>query len=118
MHDSNGKSEQAEKPLNKAIEANPKLSEAWYQRGLLYVDFGISEKAISDFEAAVRTDPQHLDARLRIAAILHEGRDVEKAATAWRKVLDVDSQNRLARRRLEECREQINSKREALVPKD
>ncbi|MCH2642923.1 MAG: hypothetical protein MKZ52_02505, partial [Candidatus Thalassarchaeum sp.] len=84
----------------------------------LYLDFGRSEKAISDFEAAVRTDPQHLDARLRIAAILHEGRDVEKAATAWRKVLDVDSQNRLARRRLEECREQINTKREALVPKD
>ena len=113
-----GKSEQAEKPLNKAIETNPNLSEAWYQRGLLYLDFGRSEKAISDFEAAVRTDPQHLDARLRIAAILHEGKDVEKAATAWRKVLDVDSQNRLARRRLEECREQINSKREALVPKD
>ena len=44
--------------------------------------------------------------------------DVEKAATAWRQVLDVDSQNRLARRRLEECREQINTKREALVPKD
>ena len=113
-----GRSEQAEKPLNKAIEENPNLSEAWYQRGLLYVDFGRSEKAISDFEAAVRTDPQHLDARLRIAAILHEGRDVEKAATAWRQVLDVDSQNRLARRRLEECREQINTKREALVPKD
>ena len=113
-----GKSEQAEKPLNKAIEANPNLSEAWYQRGLLYVDFGRSEKAISDFEAAVRADPQHLDARLRIAAILHDGRDVEKAASAWRQVLDVDSQNRLARRRLEECREQINSKREALVPKD
>ena len=47
MYDSNGQSEQAEKPLNKAIEENPKLSEAWYQRGLLYVDFGRSEKAIS-----------------------------------------------------------------------
>jgi tetratricopeptide (TPR) repeat protein len=113
-----GRSEQAEKPLNKAIEENPKLSEAWYQRGLLYVDFGKYEKAISDFEAAVRTDPQHLDARLRIAAILHEGRDVGKAATAWRQVLDVDSQNRLARRRLEECREQINTKKATLVPKD
>ena len=52
-----GKSEQAEKPLNKAIETNPKLSEAWYQRGLLYLDFGRSEKATSDFEAAVRADP-------------------------------------------------------------
>ena len=112
------KSEQAERPLNKAIETNPGLSEAWYQRGLLYLDFGRSEEAMSDFEGAVRADPQHLDARLRIAAILHEGKDTEKAAVAWRKVLDVDPQNRLARRRLEECRARITSRREAPHPKD
>ena len=97
------KSEQAEKPLNKAIETNPDLSEAWYQRGLLYLDFGKSREAMSDFEEAVRADPQHIDARLRIAAILHEDADLEKARAAWRNVLDVDPQNRLARRRLEEC---------------
>ena len=113
-----GKSEQAEKPLNKAIETNPSLSEAWFQRGLLYLDFGRSEEAMSDFEGAVRAAPQHLDAKLRIAAILHEGNNVEKAVSAWRKVLDVDPQNRLARRRLEECRGQITSRREALLPKD
>ena len=112
------KSEQAERPLNKAIETNPGLSEAWYQRGVLYLDFGRSEEAMSDFEGAVRADPQHLDARLRIAAILHEGKDTEKAAVAWRKVLDVDPQNRLARRRLEECRARITSRREAPHPKD
>jgi len=112
------KSEQAERPLNKAIETNPGLSEAWYQRGLLYLDFGRSEEAMSDFEGAVRADSQHLDARLRIAAILHEGKDTEKAAVAWRKVLDVDPQNRLARRRLEECRARITSRREASLPKD
>ena len=112
------KSEQAEKPLNKAIETNPGLSEAWYQRGLLYLDFGRSDEAMSDFEGAVRADPQHLDARLRIAAILHEGKDTEKAAVAWRKVLDVDPQNRLARRRLQECRTHITSRREASLPKD
>ena len=112
------KSEQAEKPLNKAIETNPGLSEAWYQRGLLYLDFGRSTEAMSDFEGAVRADPQHLDARLRIAAILHEGEDTEKAAVAWRKVLDVEPQNGLARRRLEECRAQITSRREATLPKD
>ena len=112
------KSEQAERPLNKAIETNPGLSEAWYQRGLLYLDFGRSEEAMSDFEGAVRADSQHLDARLRIAAILHEGKNTEKAAVAWRKVLDVDPQNRLARRRLEECRARITSRREASLPKD
>ena len=112
-----GKSEQAEKPLNKAIEANPHLSEAWYQRGLLYLDFGKSDEALSDFESAVSSDPQHIDARLRIAAVLHEKDDVEKAALAWRRVLDVDPQSRLARRRLEECRE-LKKSSEAIIPKD
>ena len=112
-----GKSEQAEKPLNKAIEANPYLSEAWYQRGLLYLDFGKSDEALSDFESAVSSDSQHVDARLRIAAILHERDDVDKAGLAWRRVLDVDPQSRLARRRLEECRE-MNKSSEAIIPKD
>ena len=111
------KSEQAEKPLNKAIEANPHLSEAWYQRGLLYLDFGKSDEALSDFESAVSSDPQHIEARLRIAAILHERDDVEKAALAWRRVLDVDPQSKLARRRLEECRA-LHKSREPIIPKD
>tara|TARA_B100000575_G_scaffold57141_1_gene43017 strand:- start:2519 stop:4816 length:2298 start_codon:yes stop_codon:yes gene_type:complete len=112
------KSEQAEKPLNKAIATNPHLSEAWYQRGLLYLDFGKSREAMSDFEEAVRADPQHVDARLRIAAILHEDTDLERARFAWRNVLDVDPQNRLARRRLEECTKYLQSRKEALAPKD
>ena len=84
----------------------------------MYLDFGRSEEAMSDFEGAVLAAPQHLDARLRIAAILHEGGDSTKAASSWRKVLDVDPQHRLARRRLEECKEQISIRREARVPKD
>mgnify|MGYP006222764205 CR=1 FL=1 len=96
------KAEQAEKPLNDAIRYDPKHSDAWYQRGLLYLDFGRVEEAKSDFEAAAKHDTKHIDARLRIAAILHEGEDATAAVTAWRKVLDIDPEHRLARRRLQE----------------
>lgn len=113
-----GKSEQAEKPLNKAIEANPNLSEAWYQRGQLYLDFGRIDEAMSDFEGAAKADPHHIDAKLRIAAILHEGDDSSKAAMAWRQVLDIDPQHRLARRRLSECKEQVTVRGEQHTPKD
>jgi tetratricopeptide (TPR) repeat protein len=99
-----GRAEQAEKPLNKAINIDPTLSDAWYQRGLLYLDFGRLKEAFSDFQSAAKCNPRHLDAKLRIAAILHEGDEPEKSVLAWREVLNIDPENRLARRRLEECR--------------
>ena len=100
-----GRSEQAEKPLNAALQIDSTHSDAWYQRGLLYLDFGRIDDAKLDFENAAANDPHHIDARLRIAAILHETDDSKQAAAAWRKVLDIDPEHRLARRRLEECRD-------------
>ncbi len=50
---------------------------------------------------------QHLDARLRLAAILHDGEDLGAVAAAWRDVLDIDPEHKLARRRLEETRDRV-----------
>ena len=100
-----GRAEQAEKPLNTALQIDTTHSDAWYQRGLLYLDFGRLEDAMHDFENAAEHDEHHIDARLRIATLLHEAEDRKGAAAAWRRVLDVDPEHRLARRRLEECRE-------------
>tara|TARA_B110000008_G_scaffold257820_1_gene276287 strand:+ start:1246 stop:3546 length:2301 start_codon:yes stop_codon:yes gene_type:complete len=112
------KAEQAEKPLNDAIRYDPKHSDAWYQRGLLYLDFGRVEEAKSDFEAAAKHDTKHIDARLRIAAILHEGEDANAAVTAWRKVLDIDPEHRLARRRLQESSDRQKTIKVRVPPKD
>ena len=100
-----GRPEQAEKPLNTALQIDTTHSDAWYQRGLLYLDFGRHEDAMHDFENAATHDEHHIDARLKIATLLHEAEDSKGAATAWRRVLDVDPEHRLARRRLEECRD-------------
>ena len=99
-----GRAEQAERPLNTALQIDPAHSDAWYQRGLLYLDFGRLEDAMHDFENAAENDEHHIDARLRIATLLHEAEDMKGAAAAWRRVLDVDPEHRLARRRLEESR--------------
>ena len=112
------KAEQAEKPLNDAIRYDPNHSDAWYQRGLLYLDFGRIVEAKSDFEAAAKYDSKHIDARLRIAAILHEGEDANAAVIAWRKVLDIDPEHRLARRRLQESSERQEILKVRLSPKD
>jgi tetratricopeptide (TPR) repeat protein len=112
------KAEQAEKPLNDAIRYDPNHSDAWYQRGLLYLDFGRVDEAKSDFEAAAKYDSKHIDARLRIAAILHEGEDPNAAIIAWRKVLDVDPEHKLARRRLQESSERQEILKVRRYPKD
>ena len=103
-----GRAEQAEKPLNTALQIDTTHSDAWYQRGLLYLDFGRLEDAMHDFENAAKHDEHHIDARLSIATLLHEAEDRKGAAAAWRRVLDVDPEHRLARRRLEECRERTS----------
>ena len=112
------KAEQAERPLNSALRIDPSNSDAWYQRGLLYLDFGRGQEALSDFESAARNDLKHIDARLMIAAILHERGDTKNAANAWRKVLDVDPQHKLARRRLEECKGGPTGSAKILQPED
>ena len=110
------RAEQAERPLNEAIRIDPQHSDAWYQRGLLYLEFGRIDAARADFDAAAKYDPRHLDARLRSAAILHEEGD-DEAATAWREVLDVDPEHRLARRRLQECADKTKTG-VTFLPKD
>ena len=112
------KAEQAERPLNSALRIDPSNSDAWYQRGLLYLDFGRGQEALSDFESAARNDLKHIDARLMIAAIFHERGDTKNAANAWRKVLDVDPQHKLARRRLEECKGGPTGSAKILQPED
>ena len=111
------KSEQAEKPLNDAIRFDSTHSEAWYQRGLLYLDFGRIEEAKSDFEAAAKYDKKHIDARLRIAAILHDNEDVNASIIAWRRVLDIDPEHRLARRRLQESVSRQENQAQRISPK-
>ena len=63
--------ERAEGPINEALRLAPDFAEAWYQRGLLYLAWEKIETALSDFEAGVRADGNHLQSREQVAAIHH-----------------------------------------------
>ncbi len=107
---------EAEQPLNEAIRIDPLLAEGWYQRGLLYLEFGQVESAQSDFETASKHDRYHINALLRIAAIYHEKEDWENAEIAWRGVLNVEPDNRVARRRIQDAFDgQTNAKKAAVL---
>jgi tetratricopeptide (TPR) repeat protein len=69
----------------------------------LYLDWGREDAALADFEAAIRCDGEHVDARLHVAAIHHEGGRYLEALAAWKEVLGVDPDNPVARRRKEDC---------------
>jgi predicted TPR repeat methyltransferase len=65
---------------------------------------GEVDSALSDFKMTAKLAPKHIDSLLRVAAIHHERDELEKAEIAWRKVLDADPDNKLARARLDEVR--------------
>ena len=94
---------EAEQPLNEAIKLDGNSAEGWYQRGLLYESFGQLKGALSDFETAAKRDRHHMNALLRIAAIHHTSGEWDAAETAWRNVLNVEPENRIARRRIQEA---------------
>ncbi len=98
-----GRPENAEAPLNEALRHEPSFAPAWHQRGLLYLDWGREDAALSDFEAAIRCDGNHMDSRLHIAAIHHGAGRTEEALAAWRAVLTIDPDNQVAKKRADEC---------------
>ena len=107
---------EAEQPLNEAIRLDPNLSEGWYQRGILYLEFGQVESALSDFETASNRDYHHLNALLKIAAIHHGNKSWELAEAAWRNVLDVEPNHQVARRRIQEAFDgQTDAKKAAVL---
>ena len=104
-----GNPDQAEAPLNKAIRLDSNFSSAWHNRGLLYLEWGEEDAAIQDFETTIKIEPEHIDARLHLASIHHSAGRWKKAAPLWRAVLDIDSDNDVARKRLGHCEMQIST---------
>ena len=94
---------EAEQPLNEAIRLDGDSADGWYQRGLLYIAFGQFDGALSDFQTAAKINRHHMNALLRIAAIHHENEDWDEAEASWRNVLNVEPDNRVARRRIQDA---------------
>ena len=99
--------ERAEAPLNEALRIAPEYGDAWHQRGLLYLEWERMENALGDFEAAIRADGNHLEARIRAAAIYHAHGKTDMASAAWRGILAIEPDHPLARQRLNECEQKL-----------
>jgi len=98
-----GLPELAETPLNEALRVDSGNAEAWYQRGLLYMEWERIDAAIADFQKAAKANPTHLQSRLHIAASLHGAGRWEEAVDAWKEVLELEPENNVARRRYDQA---------------
>ncbi len=96
------RAEEALQPLDEAIRLESSNPEAWHMRAQFYIEQGALPAALADFESAIRADPKHMESLLHAAAIAHELGPQERAQTCWRRVLNLDPTNNLARTRLEE----------------
>src|ERR1044071_8644292 len=57
-----GKPKEALVQYDKAIKANPKLSDAYFNRGNAYYDLGENQHAINDYSQAIRLNPKDAEA--------------------------------------------------------
>jgi len=96
------RAEEALPSLDEAIRLESDNPDAWHMRAQFYIEQGALPAALADFESAIRADPSHMESLLHAAAIAHEIGPIDRAESCWRRVLNQDPTNHLARTRLEE----------------
>src|SRR5215470_18659458 len=57
-----GKPKEAIREYDRAIKANPKLSDAYFNRGNAYYDLGEDQQAIKDYSQVLRLNPKDAEA--------------------------------------------------------
>lgn len=106
--------EKARDRLERAVELDGKLWEAWHNLGVIAADYGDDSKAISAFSKAVEHNPGSRDSLLgRAEAHRREG-DTGKAKDDYQRLLDDDPEDRVTAARLASLLRQSKQYEEAL----
>jgi cytochrome c-type biogenesis protein CcmH/NrfG len=85
----------------KALELHSGSADLWTDLGVMYRRSGDPAKALESFDKAISIDPNHLQSRFNKGVVLHFdlGR-TEEALEAWRSVLALNNDYRMANNRL------------------
>ena len=81
---------------DKAIEANPKYDDAYYNKGTILFNLGKDEDAIQAYDKAIEANPIYINALLGKSLSLNSLNKKNDAKQLLNKVLDMDPQNPLA----------------------
>ncbi|MEL6346064.1 MAG: tetratricopeptide repeat protein [Myxococcota bacterium] len=77
IHNLSGQEEQALQRYDQAIELDPDLAAARYDRGELLLKMGDVERATADLEAAARLAPEHWVVHFRLAELAGQRADAD-----------------------------------------
>ena len=97
-HSQNGQQQNAIDLFTEALAANPKLTDAYNDRGFAYVLMGDAERAEEDFKTAIGLDPDSDKALANIASLYFNTGRKDEARPYVRRLLDIDSANLQFRR--------------------
>lgn len=84
---------EALKWYNEAIEKDPSLSDAYFNRGLVYVAIDKNPEALADFEKAVELDSNFAAAYRQIGDIQLQNKEFSKALSAYQISLKIEPKN-------------------------
>ena len=83
-----GETDKAIPEFSKAIELDPKMADAYYQRGTKTIDVGGDmAAAMKDLDKAIELDPKHSDAFLARGGVWEARKEWDKAITEYTKYI-------------------------------
>jgi Tfp pilus assembly protein PilF len=88
-----GDTDAASRALDHALALDPRLSGAWYEKGLMAIESGTLPEATNLFEKAVGCDASNASAHLQLASLLLRRGDWTRAQSELQAVLRTDPSN-------------------------
>ncbi|KAF5306630.1 hypothetical protein FQA39_LY08819 [Lamprigera yunnana] len=120
-----GRHSEAFQCLNKALSIDPKNVEGLVARGALYANSGNFQKAIEDFETALKLNPSHANARKYMGETLvalgrsyEEENKVEEARKAYQSCLSIIPFHEEAQNSLEFLKNKTQNSKNLIEPSD
>jgi tetratricopeptide (TPR) repeat protein len=107
--DHQGKLKEAIKNMETAMSFNRNDIGIGFQLALLYYRDQQKDRAVELLESIVRLAPDYSNARWYLAAMYHEKGEIEMATTQLNKVAELNPNNEIVKRKLEELRKQRES---------
>jgi tetratricopeptide (TPR) repeat protein len=90
VHRCLGNREAARKDCDRAIELNPKFINAYFRRGLIFVELGDLELALLDFDLTIDLDYQHTEAYIQRSWVHFRHNDYRRAKQDCQTVKGID----------------------------
>lgn len=120
-----GRHTEAFQCLNKALNIDPKNVEGLVARGALYANSGNFQKAIEDFETALKLNPSHANARKYMGETLvalgrsyEEESKVDEACKAYQSCLSIIPFHEEAQNSLEFLKNKTHAQKNLIEPGD